>query len=129
MNIKSITMKIKYLVLLFLIFFVLMQCTQPKKLTYNIPAKAYGKNKEILLNNIDNGSKLFKRNCGSCHGIFTDGKKGVPNFTDKQIESYQMMYKLRDPKNHAFAKKLIPEEMDQIAIFLKFVKTDSTHID
>ena len=86
----------------------------------------HGENKVILLANMDKGSKLFKTNCGSCHGIFTKGKKNIPNFTDQQIESYKMLYKLRDPKNHAFAKKLIPEEMEQIAVFLKFIKTDST---
>ena len=89
----------------------------------------HGKNKVILLANMDKGSILFKRNCGGCHGIFTNGKKNIPNFTDKQIESYQMMFKLRDPKNHAFSKKLLPEEMEQIAVFLKFVKTDSTSKD
>ena len=122
-------MKIKYAALSFLLSVLLFQCTEQKKLTYNIPAEMHGKNKVILLANMDKGSILFKRNCGSCHGIFTNGKKNTPNFSDKQIESYQMMFKLRDPKNHAFSKKLLPEEMEQIAVFLKFVKTDSTSKD
>lgn len=119
-------MKIKNLIFSFLLSALLFQCTPSKKLTYNIPAKMHGENKVILLADMDKGSKLFKTNCGSCHGIFTKGKKNIPNFTDQQIESYKMLYKLRDPKNHAFAKKLIPEEMEQIAVFLKFIKTDST---
>lgn len=128
-NIKYTTMKIKYTVLCFLLSVMLLQCTQQKKLTYNIPPQISVTNRQLLVANIENGGKLFKRNCGSCHGIFTKGKANVPNFTDKQIESYQLMYKLKDPKNHAFAKNLLPEEMKQISIFLKFVRTDSTSID
>jgi mono/diheme cytochrome c family protein len=120
-------MKKNYYYTLLLLSILALQCTQSKKIVYNIPTGMHGKNKEIMLANIEQGSILFKRTCSNCHGIFTKGKEDMPNFTDKQIESYQMMYKLRNPKNHAFAKKLIPEEMDQIALFLKYINADATH--
>ena len=59
------------------------------------------------------------------HGIFTKGKDGVPNFTKTQIDSYHAAALIGiDPKNHAVAKKMSSDQIDQIITFLRLRKID-----
>ena len=73
---------------------------------------------EELKNKIDSGQKLYKAHCASCHGIFTAGKQGIPNFSKEQIDDYGVAFIRQDPKNHAVALKLSSEQMNKILTFL-----------
>jgi cytochrome c2 len=102
-----------------------MQCKVQNKTTYNIPAYLPAERKAELLVNLEKGKKLFKTNCSKCHGIFKKGKDSIPNFTNKEITDYATAFKAFDKKNHAVAKKLLPEEMSMIITFLQLRKIDS----
>jgi len=118
-------MKIKYLITAFLLLILVAQCSSEKKTTYNIPSYYRGERKTELLANLEKGKQLFKQNCSGCHGIFTKGKDGVPNFTNQEIKNYLTAYQTNDQKNHAVIKKLLPEEMSLILSFLQLRKIDS----
>ena len=69
------------------------------------------------------GKMLYDINCASCHGIFTAGKDGVPNFTQKQFDKYSTQYVLRDQVNHAVAFKMNPEDLAFVMDYLRYRKS------
>ena len=101
---------------------VLAQCTTQQKIEYSIPANMTEVQQGELKVILDKGLKLYKPNCSGCHGIFAKGKDGIPNFTAKQLDLYKSRHDLQDPNNHAFAKKILPEDLDAILIFLSLRK-------
>ncbi len=97
---------------------VLVQC-KTQKIEYNIPSHVSALNRAIFLDRCEKGRILFKANCSGCHGIFTKGKDGVPNFTKDEIDNYRAVVLIaRDQKNHAVAAKMSPEQIDHIITFL-----------
>lgn len=98
---------------------LLMQCKTQQKIEYNLPEHITGNTRAIFLERCEKGKILFKMNCSGCHGIFTKGKDGVPNFTKDQIDSYKAVVTIgRDKRNHAVAAKMSPEQLDYILTFL-----------
>jgi cytochrome c553 len=75
-----------------------------------------------LMTHIEAGKKLYKAHCTGCHGIFTKGKKEIPNFSRVQLDNYNSNFIKKDPKNHAVAQKLSKDQLGDIIIFLTFVK-------
>ena len=101
------------------------QCaTHKNKITYNIPATLSKENREKLITILDRGKELYKANCSECHGIFTAGKDKIPNFSEKQIDAYTAKFLRHDARNHAIARKMSPEQMNDILMFLRYRKQD-----
>ena len=105
---------------------IFTHCTVPKKIQYNIPDDIQGNKREELLSTLENGRKLYELHCSSCHGIFSKGKEGIPDFTDKQIEMYTAYAIKRDPRNHAVAANMSPDQLHTVFMFLKARKIKST---
>ena len=120
----------RYLVLLLLLgAAVFTQCIASHKITYNIPTTLSGAQRDELLDKCNKGKELYKANCSGCHGIFTKGKDGIPNFTSAQIDNYSARFLRHDPKNHAVTKQMSPDQMNDVLMFLRFrdvKKTDKT---
>src|SRR4029077_4512196 len=55
--------------------------------------------RDIQIQWFEKGKALYKIHCGDCHGIFTKGKDGVPNFTKTQIDNYNANA-LVNPEQH-----------------------------
>jgi mono/diheme cytochrome c family protein len=121
-----ITMKFVYLILLsFFSFLLLHQCTSEKKTVYVIPDHVTPRNRQLLTEKAEKGRVLYKLHCSECHGIFTKGKDGVPNFTQTQVDNYHAAALMGiDPRNHAVAKKMSAEQVDQVITFLSLRKRD-----
>ena len=99
--------------------------TQKKVSEYEIPEHVTKENRELFIQKCEKGKILYKIHCGDCHGIFTKGKDGVPNFTKTQIDSYHAAALIGiDPRNHAVAKKMSSDQIDQIITFLRLRKVD-----
>lgn len=82
-------------------------------------------NKKLLIERAEKGKVLFKIHCSGCHGIFTKGKDGVPNFTKIQIDNYHATALIGlDPNNHTVAKKMSSQQIDYIITFLRLRKVD-----
>ena len=107
-----------YLILLAGILFV--RCSSRHKITYNIPEGITPAAKEKLMVAINEGKELYKANCTQCHGVFTKGKDKIPDFTNTQIDNYSTRYIKRDPKNHAAAIKMSPQQLNEILTFLRY---------
>jgi mono/diheme cytochrome c family protein len=107
---------------IFVIAVVIINCTAPKKIGYTIPDDYTGQSRANLIKYLDQGQKLFKINCSRCHGIFTKGKDSIPNFSKTEIEAYKSAVLMDDPKNHAIAQKIRPEDLNMILEFLAFRK-------
>jgi len=119
-------MKYKYLFLIILLSILFPQCAKHNKVTCNIPPNFPEERKAQLIDIFNKGKKLYKANCSECHGIFTQGKDQVPNFTNTQLDNYSARFLRRDPKNHAVVMQMSPEQMNEILTFLKFKKIDTT---
>ena len=116
----------KTLLLTILASMVFLQCATDKNNAYDIPVTATQKAREELLAQCKKGRELFKVNCSECHGIFTAGKDKVPNFTSTQIDNYSAKFLRHDPRNHAVAKKMSPDQMNDVILFLRYRKTDKS---
>lgn len=110
----------KYFFILALIF-IIIRCSN-KKITYNLPPDITEQQKKELMIVLGDGKKLYKENCDACHGIFSNAKDSMPNFSQKQFDNYKTGFILRDKKNHAVAKNLSPRELDAILTFLTYYK-------
>ena len=122
-------MKHRYLFFIILAGIFFFQCTASHKITYDIPADFPEARKKQIVELFDKGEELYKANCSDCHGIFTKGKDKIPNFTSVQLDNYSARFLGGDPKNHAVAKQMSPEQLNQVMLFLTFKKTkkvDST---
>lgn len=118
-------MKQFYIILMLTATVSIVQCSSEKKVAYNIDPSLPEQKKVELKANLEKGRLLFKQHCSECHGIYKEGKQGIPNFTSQEIKDYSVAYKALDKRNHAVAKKLLPEEMSMIITFLQLRKIDS----
>lgn len=99
------------------------QCKTQQKVEYDIPAHVTPNNKVLLLEKCEKGKVLYQLHCSQCHGIFTKGKDSIPNFTKIQIDDYHAAALLGiDAKNHAVARKMSAEQVDQVITFLRLRK-------
>jgi len=95
----------------------IVQCST-RKIEYNLAPGIPEQNKQHVLNLLDKGAALYKRNCSKCHGIFSKGNDTIPNFTNQQMESYKARFNLSHPKSHEFTEKMLSEDLDAIFYFL-----------
>jgi len=103
----------------------LSRCASQKKTEYDIPIHVPPENKALLIARAEKGKVLYKMYCSGCHGIFTKGKDGIPNFTKTQIDNYHAAALIGlDPNNHAVAKKMSSEQIDYVITFLRLRKID-----
>jgi hypothetical protein len=115
-------MKSAVTILLIGLVSILSRCKTQKEAEYIIPDNYEGQTRQNLINMLEEGQKLYKIHCSSCHGIFTKGKDSIPNFSKTQIENYRAAALIDDPKNHAVVQKIRPEDLDRILQFLTFRK-------
>ncbi len=77
--------------------------------------------RDIQIQWFEKGKALYKIHCGDCHGIFTKGKDGVPNFTKIQIDNYNANA-LANPGDHQAMKKMSTEQFNYVMTFLRLRK-------
>jgi len=111
----------KPLLLTILATMFFLQCATDKG-SYDMPVTATKKQKEELLEQCKKGKELFKVNCSECHGIFNTAKDKMPDFTSQQIDNYSAKFLRHDPRNHAVAKQMSPEQMNDVILFLRYRK-------
>jgi mono/diheme cytochrome c family protein len=100
------------------------KCGSEKKTEYDIPSHVPAENRALLIERVEKGKVLYKTYCSGCHGIFTKGKDGIPNFTKTQIDNYHATALIGlDQNNHAIAKKMSTEQIDYVITFLRLRKT------
>ncbi len=105
--------------------FAFHQCVTQKATAYEIPDHVTPANREAFIDKCEKGKVLYKIHCAGCHGIYTKGKDSIPNFTKIQIDSYHAAALIGiDPKNHAVARKMSAEQIDQVITFLRLRKID-----
>ena len=112
-----------YVILIFLSASIFYQCSNQKKVEYDIPSHVTPLNRELLIQKAEKGKVLYKLHCSGCHGIFTKGKDSIPNFTKIQIDNYHSAALIGiDAKNHAVARKMSADQVDQVITFLRIRK-------
>lgn len=108
----------------FLTLILLYSCASRHKVTYDIPANFPKERRDALIDAFKKGEELYKIHCSDCHGIFTEGKDKIPNFTNIQLDNYSSRFMRRDPRNHAVAQQMSPEQLNETLTFLRFLKRD-----
>lgn len=68
------------------------------------------------------GFKHYKQFCGSCHGITHNGKPAIPDFTNEQLEDYNLRWQMNQGSNHVELDELSDNQLNQILIFLQYHK-------
>lgn len=117
------------LLILFSFLCFLPYCKTTKETAYIIPEQYTGETRQNLINMLEHGQKLYKIHCARCHGIFTNGKDSIPNFSKTQIENYEAAFIRNDSTNHAVAQKIRPYDLDMILQFLAFRKVSKKGIN
>jgi cytochrome c553 len=77
--------------------------------------------RDIQIQWFEKGKALYKVHCGDCHGIFTKGKDGVPNFTQTQIDNYNANA-LANPEQHTAIRTMSMEQFNYVMTFLRLRK-------
>jgi mono/diheme cytochrome c family protein len=103
--------------------FICAHCSSSKKTTYVFDDDMLAKADSFKIL-CDKGKEIYKAHCTGCHGIFTKGKDGVPNFTKRQLDLYGAKAQLKDPENHAAIQNMPPEQMELLQMFLIYRKRD-----
>lgn len=113
-------MKLRFTIFVLLLSMVCMQCVVHKKKDYLIPETVPTELREGLTSSVERGKMLYKNNCTGCHGIFSKGKDGVPNFSEQQIQRYSLAFLSNDPASHAAASDLHPEQLNDVMTYLRY---------
>jgi cytochrome c553 len=90
---------------------------------YNMAAHVSDENKKIFIERAEKGKILYKIHCSECHGIFSQGKDSIPNFTKQQIDNYHAR-SIVQLKTHSTVRNLSPEQLDYVLTFLRLRKID-----
>jgi mono/diheme cytochrome c family protein len=77
--------------------------------------------RDVQVQWFEKGKTLYKIHCGDCHGIFTKGKDGVPNFTKIQIDTYNASV-LANKDEHQMMKKMSLEQFNYVMAYLRLRK-------
>src|SRR5438067_9203759 len=95
-----------YVIILIIIGLLSFQCNRRFKVTYDIPAYYPETRRQEIIGIFNKGKELFKTHCSECHGVFTEGKEKVPNFSNEQLDNYSERYLSGDTKNHTVIGKM-----------------------
>lgn len=68
------------------------------------------------------GYELYQQYCGPCHGITHKGQKSIPNFTDEQLEDYNLRWQMGEGNTHGDLDQLSDNQLDNILLFLQYRK-------
>lgn len=113
--------KIRITISLCTAVFLLVMCTTQNKVAYTIGPDVSETNKKLFIERAEKGRILFKGHCAGCHGIYTKGKDGVPNFTKQQIDDYHARSIIAF-KSHSSVRDLSPQQLDFVLTFLRLRK-------
>jgi hypothetical protein len=94
------------------------RCKVEKPPEYNIGPDVWPEKRKKMIEECEKGKILYKIHCSPCHGIFSDGKEGVPNFTEKQIMDYKHKAET-DPEGHEIMKKISMEQLNSVLLYLR----------
>jgi cytochrome c6 len=75
----------------------------------------------------DPGELIYKQNCIRCHGgDGTRGLFGAKNLKRSRVADSAVIQRLRNGKGimPSFEKRLTPEEMNQVLIYIKLLRRD-----
>ena len=104
----------------FALAMLIVACHTSRQTTYHFPDAFTKEQRKEMTEKCEKGQALFKLHCAECHGIFTNGKDQVPNFTEQQIDNYTARFLRHDPKNHAVTKEMSPDQMNSVLFFLRY---------
>lgn len=105
---------------LFVFLFVWKSVSAQPEVVTKPPGNLTGAALTEVITHIEKGKILFKKKCAKCHGVFTNGKEGVMNFSKQELKDYNINFIQQDPLNHAVSQKMTDEEMMDVIYFLQF---------
>lgn len=104
--------------------FLLGMCSTQNKVEYTIGTDVSEANKKLFIERAEKGRILFKEHCSGCHGIYSKGKDGIPNFTKQQIDDYHARSVIAF-KSHTSVRDLSPQQLDYVLTFLRLRKVQN----
>ena len=103
---------------------LLVNCRSTKEVEYDIYQGLKPEDQAYIMSMLEPGAELYKASCSECHGVFGRGKSGVTDFSEEQLHGYKNAFIRGDVENHAVADRLTAHELDQILMFLMFLKRE-----
>ncbi|MEN9522031.1 MAG: hypothetical protein RL065_408 [Bacteroidota bacterium] len=114
-------MKFFYIIFLSII---VIGCFHPK-IKPAFPEDISDKRRNEYTIKFNDGKEIYKANCSVCHGLFHKGKLNVTNFSKQQLNAYTAQLSMQDSTNHSAAKKLSENELNNLLIFLHYLRRDN----
>lgn len=115
----------KRFVLIALLTTLIVACKTQQRVDYKYLERLNPETRDQLYVRLERGKEMYKKHCSVCHGIFTGGKAEVPNFSETEVEQYKIRSAMKDTTNHAVAANLTQDNLDEIFMFLRYVKTNA----
>jgi len=103
---------------------IFSNCSGAKKIEYDVYEGLKPEDEAFIMSMVEPGAELYKASCSECHGVFGKGKAEVTNFSEEQLHDYKSSFLMQDPENHAVMDNLTAHELDQVLMFLMFLKRD-----
>lgn len=110
----------KKTITLLMLVTIIGSCIIQKKKQYLIPDTVPIEMRDDLKSSVERGIVVYKQHCTGCHGIFSKGKDGMPDFSEQQIQKYSTRFLMQDPTSHAVAIDMHPTQLNDVLTFLRF---------
>jgi len=96
------------------------------KVTYEFPAAMAEDVRADFTKQCDKGLVLYELNCGKCHTTTIKGKKVIPDFSEAQMEAYQI--RVLNPKHEEELPEtsVTSEELSLIFTFFTYKKKNKS---
>ena len=109
---------------LLILLMVFSNCRSTRNIEYEIFEGLREEDKAFIIASVESGKDLFKIHCSDCHGIFSRGSDDATNFSREALHDYKQSFLAQDEENHAVIDQLTEGEMQNILLFLTFLKRD-----
>jgi mono/diheme cytochrome c family protein len=76
----------------------------------------------------DKGKVLYEMNCGKCHNVKVAGKWIVPDFTQEQIDGYEIRVGNAKHEQNLTDEAITPEELNLVTTYLMFKRRSGVEV-
>lgn len=119
-------MKKQFVLIIFGLTLVLMQCTAPKEIAYELPPAMIATAKVEFAKQCDKGKVLYDMTCAKCHNIKIKRREIIPDFSAEQLIGYELRVTNAEHESGIPETTVSTEELGYIMTFLSYKKKSGT---
>lgn len=112
----------KYIFTAFITSAVLWGCSGPKEILYNYPPYLKENQREEFVRTFEKGYVLYEVHCAKCHSKFEGKYELIPDFTQQQLDVYNVRTGLAKHEETLSSRNIPEEELELVMTFLEIKK-------